>query len=42
MPLLGSGKIDFTAVTQLARARERGLPTKQLKSNGSQGRIEGA
>ena len=42
MPLLGSGKIDFAAVAQLARARERGLPAKQLKSNGSQGRIEGA
>lgn len=42
MPLLGSGKIDFAAVAQLARARERGLPAKQLKANGSQGRIEGA
>jgi acyl-[acyl-carrier-protein]-phospholipid O-acyltransferase/long-chain-fatty-acid--[acyl-carrier-protein] ligase len=42
MPLLGSGKIDFAAVAQLARTRERGLPAKQLKSNGSQGRIEGA
>jgi acyl-[acyl-carrier-protein]-phospholipid O-acyltransferase/long-chain-fatty-acid--[acyl-carrier-protein] ligase len=42
MPLLGSGKIDFSAVTKLARTRERGPSAKQLKSNGSQGRIEGA
>lgn len=42
MPLLGSGKIDFSAVTKLVRTRERGPSAKQLKSNGSQGRIEGA
>ncbi|KAF0124682.1 MAG: acylglycerophosphoethanolamine acyltransferase [Methylocystaceae bacterium] len=41
VPLLGSGKLDFAAVTKMVRERGRYILPNPRLPNGLQGRIDG-